>query len=84
MVTGSTTGTYYRFGQELAEVARKVGLEITVKESQGSLDNISRLISKENAALAIVQSDVLGFLNQSKIPENAPHGNPIAPDFPFL
>lgn len=66
MVTGSTTGTYYRFGQELAEVARKAGLDILVKESQGSLDNISRLISKENAALAIVQSDVLGFLNQSR------------------
>jgi TRAP transporter TAXI family solute receptor len=36
-----------------------------VKESEGSLDNIRRLVSKENAALGIVQSDVLGFLRRA-------------------
>ena len=65
MLTGSPTGTYFRFGQEIAEQAKTVGLDILVKESQGSIDNIKRLNSKENAAFAIVQSDVLGVLKQN-------------------
>lgn len=68
MVTGSETGTYIKFGQEIAEKARLVGLNIEVKKSEGSIDNIERLVSKENAAFAIVQSDVLGFLSRSDDP----------------
>src|SRR5918996_2424872 len=37
MVTGSTTGTYFHFGQDIAKVARTAGLEILVKESEGSI-----------------------------------------------
>lgn len=69
MVTGSSSGTYIVFGQDIARIARPAGLDILVKESEGSLDNIRRLVSKENAALGIVQSDVLGFLRRS---ENEP------------
>jgi uncharacterized protein len=69
MVTGSTTGTYFQFGQDIARVARPAGLEILVKESGESIDNIRRLVSRENASLGIVQSDVLGFLNRSEDPE---------------
>jgi TRAP transporter TAXI family solute receptor len=69
MVTGSETGTYFRFGQDIARVAQQVGLEIMVKDSEGSIDNIRRLVSAENAALAIVQSDVLGFLSWSPDPQ---------------
>ena len=68
MVTGSKAGTYIQFGQDIAKVAREAGLEIAVKESEGSLDNIRRLVSHENAALGIVQSDVLGFLARSADP----------------
>jgi TRAP transporter TAXI family solute receptor len=67
MVTGSPTGTYIVFGQDMARITRTAGLNLLVKESEGSLDNIRRLVSKENAALGIVQSDVLGFLRH---PEN--------------
>ena len=66
MVTGSGTGTYIKFGKAIAEKAKKAGVNIIVKESEGSLANINRLNSSENAALAIVQSDVLGFLTRSK------------------
>jgi hypothetical protein len=66
MVTGSTTGTYFRFGNEIAGAAAKEGLNIKVKSSKGSLDNILRLDSRENAAFAIVQSDVLRFLKNSQ------------------
>ncbi len=65
MVTGSKTGTYIRFGRDIAKVARTKGVDIIVKQSEGSLANIRRMMSKENAGLGIVQSDVLGFLKTS-------------------
>ncbi|WP_179131444.1 TAXI family TRAP transporter solute-binding subunit [Candidatus Entotheonella palauensis] len=65
MVTGSKTGTYIRFGRDIAKVAKNKGVDIIVKKSEGSLANIRRMMSKENAALGIVQSDVLGFLSTS-------------------
>jgi len=68
MVTGSKTGTYYRFGQEIADKAVRSGLDIIVKESEGSIANIERLISSENAGFAMVQSDVLSFLKRSTDP----------------
>lgn len=66
IVTGSETGTYIKFGQDMAALTEQYGLTLLVKESEGSLDNIRRLISKENAAVGIVQSDVLGFLTRSQ------------------
>ena len=83
MVTGSRTGTYIQFGQEIAEVAKQLGLEIEVKDSQGSVDNIKRMNSKENAALGIVQSDVLGFLKRSKNPEMRQVAERLRLIFPF-
>jgi TRAP transporter TAXI family solute receptor len=62
MVTGSKTGTYYQFGQDIADLGKMHGMNILVKESKGSLDNIERMQSRENAAFGIVQSDVLGIL----------------------
>ena len=37
MVTGTATGTYIQFGQDIAKVAQSVGLEFLVKESEGSI-----------------------------------------------
>jgi TRAP transporter TAXI family solute receptor len=64
MVTGSATGTYIKIGQDIAKIADKANIKIIVKESEGSLDNIRRINSNENAALGIVQSDVLGYLGR--------------------
>jgi TRAP transporter TAXI family solute receptor len=69
MVTGAETGTFIRFGLDIASIARQAHLDIIVKPSEGSLDNIRRMVSSENAALGIVQSDVLGFLKRSNNPE---------------
>jgi TRAP transporter TAXI family solute receptor len=66
MVTGSKTGTYIEIGRDIAAMAQKDGLTINVYESKGSIDNIKRITSKEKVGLAIVQSDVLGFLSRSK------------------
>lgn len=38
ILTGLKSGTYYRFGQDIAQVMRKeCDADLTVKESQGSL-----------------------------------------------
>ncbi|SEH04449.1 TAXI family TRAP transporter solute-binding subunit [Candidatus Venteria ishoeyi] len=69
LVTGSSSGTYIKFGDDIARVATQADIKILVKESGGSLDNVRRINSSENAALGIVQSDVLGYL--SRHPQHA-------------
>lgn len=64
IVTGSNTGTYIKIGRDLEKIAAKVGIKLIVKSSGGSLENIRRLNSSENAALGIVQADVLGYLKR--------------------
>jgi TRAP transporter TAXI family solute receptor len=83
MVTGSRTGTYIQFGNDIAGVAKAVRLDILVKDSQGSIDNIKRMNSRENAALGIVQSDVLGFLSRSESPEMRQVAGRLRLIFPF-
>ncbi|HAS50911.1 MAG TPA: hypothetical protein DCS21_03900 [Gammaproteobacteria bacterium] len=83
MVTGSRTGTYIQFGNDIAGIAKSVGLDILVKDSQGSIDNIKRMNSQENAALGIVQSDVLGFLSRSENPEMRQVAERLRLIFPF-
>lgn len=70
MVTGEREGTYIRFGQDIANIAQQIPLEILVKPSEGSVENIIRIMSKENAALGIVQADVLEEINRHA--ESAP------------
>src|SRR5579885_3674855 len=69
IVTGPKTGTYIAIGHDIAAVAEHAGLFLQVKSSDGSIDNIRRINSNENAALGIVQSDVLGFMARSRNPE---------------
>lgn len=83
MVTGSKTGTYIQFGNDIAGVAKTVGLDILVKDSQGSIDNIRRINSKKNATFGIVQSDVLGFLSRSENPEMRQLAGRLRLIFPF-
>jgi TRAP-type uncharacterized transport system substrate-binding protein len=84
MVTGSKTGTYIQFGNDIAGVAKTVGLDILVKDSQGSIDNIKRINSKENATFGIVQSDVLGISQPLGKSGDAPGRCSIALDIPVL
>jgi len=67
--TGSSTGTYIQFGKNIKEIVEKkhkAEIDIWVRESKGSVENIEMLASKgENAALAIVQSDVIGHFKKS-------------------
>lgn len=70
MVTGSKTGTYIAIGKDMARISEKAGVTLNVLDSKGSIDNIRRITSKEKVGLAIVQSDVMGFLSRSKNPES--------------
>ncbi len=83
IVTGPKTGTYYAFGKDIAQTASKAGLAVDVKSSEGSIDNIKRINSSENAALGIVQSDVLGFLSRSKSPDSIRMAGNLRMIFPF-
>ncbi len=83
MVTGNKTGTQIQFGNDIAGVAKTVGLDILVKESEGSIDNVKRMDSRENAALGIVNADVLGFLSHSENPQMRQVADRLRLIFPF-
>ena len=83
VVTGPKTGTYYAFGKDMAQVVGKSGVQVDIKPSEGSIDNIKRINSSENAALGIVQSDVLGFLSRSKSADSVRMADNLRMIFPF-
>ena len=83
VVTGSVTGTYIKFGQDMQEMAARDGLNLIIKESEGSLSNIERMDSRENAGVGIVQSDVLGFLSRSSNPKMQRTASRLRLIFPF-
>lgn len=83
IVTGLKTGTYYIFGRDIFESGKKAGMDITVKASEGSIDNIKLINSDENPNLGIVQSDVLGFLGRSKNPDSMKMASNLRMVFPF-
>ncbi len=68
LMTGPKTGTYYSIGKDIAAVAKKENFSVNVQSSEGSVDNIKRMNQGQGPSLAIVQSDVLGFLNRSNNP----------------
>ncbi|MEK6746393.1 MAG: TAXI family TRAP transporter solute-binding subunit [Pseudomonadota bacterium] len=83
VVTGLKTGTYFIFGRDLFEAAKKSGMDMAVKSSEGSIDNIKVINSDENVILGIVQSDVLGFLGRSKNPDSMKMASNLRLIFPF-
>jgi len=83
LVTGPKTGTYFAIGKEIALTAARSGIDIEVKPSEGSIDNIKRINSSEKASLGIVQSDVLGFLSRSKNPDSMHMASNLRMVFPL-
>jgi len=67
ITTGSKTGTYYQIGLNLAKyIAPDACIKLNVINSNGSLDNVYKLISPKYPKLkfAIVQNDVLQELQR--------------------
>jgi hypothetical protein len=83
IITGQKTGTYFIFGHDIAEAAKKSGISVETHSSEGSIDNIKRITNENNIALGIVQSDVLGFLGRSKNPDSMRIAKNLRIVFPF-
>lgn len=66
LITGSPSGTYIQIGKDIAALANKSNLDVRVYESNGSLENIAAVFEKEHVQLGLVQSDVLGYLQESQ------------------
>jgi TRAP transporter TAXI family solute receptor len=61
IATGGKNGAYYQYGQQYAELLRKEGLTVEVRETKGSVENL-QLLADPNSGVttAIVQSGVAG------------------------
>ncbi|MBO0766252.1 MAG: TAXI family TRAP transporter solute-binding subunit [Hyphomicrobiaceae bacterium] len=71
ILTGANGGTYHRFGLDIAAIVKKIcHVDLDVRDSQGSIDNLARLRTEPFAQLAIVQEDALAYvlLNKSRHP----------------
>ena len=66
IVTGSKTGTYVKFGNDIKKVLKKKRINLTVHNSAGSLENVYSVYKLPKAQLGIVQSDVLAFIQTRK------------------
>ncbi len=66
LITGASTGTYIRIGNDIAALAAKEGVNLDICESTGSLENIAAVFEREEIQLGLVQSDVLGYLQESQ------------------
>ena len=64
IVTGSTKGTYYQFGLNLAQLLQPHGITLKVFPSNGSVENIYAVYKRPNTQLGIVQADVLAFVSR--------------------
>src|SRR5258708_21045636 len=62
VITGSDKGTYYQFGLNLQALARPNGVNVTVHNSKGSVENIYAVYQRPGVQVGIVQSDVLAFV----------------------
>ncbi len=61
IVTGGPSGTYIQIGRDLAALGAECGLELNVRESAGSIENMNAVRDRRATQLGIVQSDVLEY-----------------------
>jgi TRAP transporter TAXI family solute receptor len=62
VITGGEKGTYYQFGLNLQALAKRGGLNLSVFNSKGSIENVHAVYERPGVQLGIVQSDVLAFV----------------------
>ena len=64
VITGGEKGTYYQFGLNLQELAKTNGIQLSVYNSTGSIENLYAVYKKPRTQMGIVQSDVLAFVSR--------------------
>ncbi len=62
ILTGGPSGTYIQFGRDIARIASECGLDVSARESAGSLENVLGVRKRPVTQFGIVQSDVLEYL----------------------
>ena len=62
LITGGEKGTYYQFGLDLQKLVKTAGVNLTVHNSKGSIENIFAVYQRPGVQMGIVQSDVLAFV----------------------
>lgn len=62
IITGGAKGTYYQFGLNIAALAAGHGFDMSVANSNGSVENVYAVYKRPRTQLGIVQSDVLAFV----------------------
>ncbi len=62
IVTGGPKGTYYQFGLNLEKLVKQKGINLSVANSNGSVENVFAVYKRPNTQMGIVQSDVLAFV----------------------
>jgi uncharacterized protein len=64
IITGGEKGTYYQFGLNLQALGKQKGVNVTVHNSKGSIENVYAVYQRPGVQLGIVQSDVLAFVSR--------------------
>lgn len=64
VITGGEKGTYYQFGLNLQRLAKQSGINLTVHNSKGSVENIFAVYQRPGVQMGIVQADVLAFVGR--------------------
>lgn len=64
VITGGEKGTYYQFGLNLRELAITKGINLSVYNSTGSIENLYAVYKRPHTQMGIVQSDVLAFVSR--------------------
>ncbi len=62
ILTGGPSGTYIKFGRDIAGLAAGCGITLNVHESAGSLENFLGVRNRPQTQFGIVQSDVLEYM----------------------
>ncbi|MCF6344707.1 MAG: TAXI family TRAP transporter solute-binding subunit [Devosiaceae bacterium] len=82
IMTGGATGTYIQIGNDIANLAKAIDMDVTVVESAGSMENIEAVRDRPFTQFGIVQSDVLDFIktfkNEDKAMRRIANGTKIA------
>ena len=64
VITGGKKGTYYQFGLNLQELVKSRGIQLSVYNSTGSIENLYAVYKRPHTQMGIVQSDVLAFVSR--------------------
>lgn len=67
LATGGTAGTYYPFGGAIAQIwnSKIPGMNVTAQATGASVENV-KLVNKKDAELAMTQTDIMDYANNTK------------------